>query len=148
MIVGGCACEAIRYTYDGNPILSYKCHCLDCQKYSSSGYVALFWAWSDSFEFTTGMPEWHKCHGSSGKEVSRGFCSKCGSPVATRLAVLPYVVGVAASSLDDISVFRPEYETWVSRVQSWDVLDSSLAKLEGNFTSEILRDRLSRARDA
>jgi len=148
MITGGCACNTVRYEYDGEPVLSYKCHCLDCQKYSSSGYVALFWAWSDSFEFTAGKPTWRKCEGSSGKEVSRGFCKDCGAPVAARLGVLPHIVGIPASSLDNPSVFKPEYEIWVSSARNWDVLDSGLPKVDGNFTSDILRDRLSRERDA
>lgn len=147
MITGGCTCGAIRYEYSEGPILSYKCHCNDCQQYSSAGYVALLWAWNKSFNFTDGSPTWRICIGSSGKEVSRGFCSVCGTPVAVRLGVLPMIMGLPASSLDDISIFEPEYETWVSSAPSWDLVNPKILQLEGNFTLEILQHRLFGAQD-
>lgn len=148
MIEGGCLCNGIRYEYDGVPVISYKCHCKDCQKYSSAGYMALFWARAQSFRFVAGAPVWNRYSGTSGKEVARGFCKDCGGPVAARLGVLPQIIAVPANSLDDASVFRPEYETWVSRTLSWDLLDPKLPRLEQNFTAEIIRARLSGRGDA
>jgi hypothetical protein len=148
MIEGGCPCETIRYEYDGVPIISYKCHCRDCQKYSSAGYQALFWAWARSFKFVSGSPAWRTHTGTSGREVSRGFCKDCGASVVARLEVLPQIIGVPASSLDDVSIFQPEYETWVSSALSWDLLDSRLPQLDGNFTAEIIQARLYRRDDA
>ena len=33
---GGCACGAIRYECSAEPVVSYMCHCRDCQKPSVS----------------------------------------------------------------------------------------------------------------
>ena len=72
----------------------------------------------------------------------------CGTPVATRLGVLPLVMGVPALSLDSPSVFVPEYETWTSSVRSWDALDPSITHFEGNFTGDFIEQRLLGAGNA
>lgn len=148
MTQGGCACGAVRYEYHGNPIVSYKCHCSDGQIYSSSGYVALLLAWSHSFSFSLGTPTWRVHSGSSGKEAARGFCSVCGTPVAVRLGVLPLVMAVSASSLDDPLVFVPEHETWTLSARNWDLLSSSIPHFEGNFTGKFIKQRFAGAADA
>ena len=42
-----------------------------------------------AFWLTKGDLKYHAVVGDSGKEVGRGFCASCGSPIATRLAALP-----------------------------------------------------------
>ena len=148
MLSGGCTCGSIRYEYEDDPILSYKCHCLDCQACSGSGFVTLFWAWKKSYRYTVGEPRFSVTKGSSGKDVSRGFCRGCGNPIDVALGVLPQIVGIVASSLDDPSLFAPKYEVWTSRAQHWDLLDLGLEQVEGNFTGEIIQQHLSGAAGA
>jgi hypothetical protein len=38
---GGCACSAIRYECDADPVMMMNCHCRDCQKASGSAYAAI-----------------------------------------------------------------------------------------------------------
>jgi len=38
--------------------------------------------------------------------------------------------GVAASSLDDPSLHKPQHEIWTSDAQPWDHMDSKLPKFE------------------
>jgi len=139
MLTGGCACRAIRYEYDGPLLLSYKCHCLDCQAASGGGHAALSWARMGEFSFVRGRPKFHRGVGSSGKEVARGFCGTCGAPIVALLGVLPGILGILASSLDEPAAFQPRYEIWTSRARPWDVLDPALERLEGNFPAEIAR---------
>ena len=35
---GGCACGALRYEIDAEPIFQNHCQCLDCQKRSGTGH--------------------------------------------------------------------------------------------------------------
>ena len=142
MLAGGCICGSVRYQC-GPAVLSYKCHCLDCQRASGSAFVALFWSLSDQFSFRSGEPHFHHMTLDSGRKISRGFCPSCGSPVVAKLSSLPQVIGVIAASLDDPSQYTPQYETWTSRAQSWDLLDPSLESLSENFTLEIVRRHLA-----
>jgi len=38
---GGCACGAIRYETDADPVVMLNCHCSDCRKASGSAYAAI-----------------------------------------------------------------------------------------------------------
>ena len=70
---GGCACGAIRYETESDPVIMLNCHCRDCQKASGSAYAAIVVFPSDAVRMT-GEPRYHKVVGNAGKAVERGFC--------------------------------------------------------------------------
>ena len=35
---GGCGCGAIRYSVTTEPLISYLCHCTECQKRTASAF--------------------------------------------------------------------------------------------------------------
>jgi hypothetical protein len=37
-ITDGCACSAIRYEVTMEPIVTFNCHCRDCQKTTGEGF--------------------------------------------------------------------------------------------------------------
>ena len=41
-ITGGCACGAIRYEVTAEPIVTFNCHCRDCQKTTGGAYASCF----------------------------------------------------------------------------------------------------------
>ena len=45
---GGCACGAIRYETNADPIVMLNCHCSDCRKASGSGYAAIIFVQKDA----------------------------------------------------------------------------------------------------
>ena len=51
-LIGGCLCRAIRYECSAEPILSYKCHCRDCQRTGGSGFLPLLWVHEDALRLT------------------------------------------------------------------------------------------------
>ena len=38
---GGCACGAIHYDCNADPLIMFNCHCRDCQRASGSAYAAI-----------------------------------------------------------------------------------------------------------
>jgi hypothetical protein len=38
---GGCACGAIHYERDADPIIMLNCHCRDCQQANGAAYAAI-----------------------------------------------------------------------------------------------------------
>lgn len=141
---GGCACGELRYVYEGRPVLSLKCHCLDCQAWSGAGHLAMLWAWRDSFRITAGEPSYYGTQGGSGKSVQRGLCASCGVPVTAEIELIPSVVGIIATSLDAPERFMPEFELWTCRAPSWDPLDPSLRHFESGFDRDVILSRLRR----
>lgn len=103
---GGCLCGDIRFEASGQPYRVGLCHCLDCRK----RHGALFHAsaiFPASAVTVTGETRDYN---------GRFFCPRCGSPVFTRSAD---EVEVNVGSLDQPDQFKPTYELWTIRRESW-----------------------------
>ena len=81
---GGCACGAIRFECNVDPVLMFNCHCRDCQRASGSAYAAIVAVPKAAVEMR-GEPRYHKIIGGAGKAIERGFCPTCGSHVVDKL---------------------------------------------------------------
>ncbi len=125
---GGCACGAVRYETDAEPVVMLNCHCRDCQKASGSAYAAIMVV-SKSAVQVTGEPRYHKVVGSGGKAVERGFCPTCGSQVLAKLERMPDVLGLQAGSLDDPSRYAPAMDIFTDSAQPWDHMQAGTQKL-------------------
>ncbi len=136
-LIGGCLCRAIRYECSAEPILSYKCHCRDCQRTGGSGFLPLLWVHEDALRLTGAEPRYFAVNAESGRQFKRGFCTKCGSTVLCKPdAPLIFIV---ASSLDDPAVYAPDIEIWTSSAQPWDILDPSLRHFLKQIPDEEVR---------
>src|ERR1044071_9446852 len=125
---GGCACGAIRYVCNGKPVASFNCHCRSCQRFTGSGFMSGLAVPADSFRLTTGEPTYYVRTGARGGEITRGFCSTCGSPFGARLSRMPTLIAIAAASLDDPSGHKPMVDMFTSEAQPWDHMDPNLPK--------------------
>lgn len=124
---GGCACGAVRYECDVDPLVMLNCHCRDCQRASGSAYAAVVTVPKAKVQMQ-GEPRYHKVIGRSGKAVERGFCANCGSQVALKLERLPDLLGLQAGSLDHPSIYRPAMDVFTSSAQPWDCMDPARQK--------------------
>ena len=62
----------------------------------------------------------------SGNTIRRGFCANCGAPVTGATTGLPDVTMISVGSLDDPSVFKPEFVCYAIRGHAWDLIDPAL----------------------
>ena len=85
---GRCACGAIHYECNADPVIMLNCHCKDCQQASGSAYAAILAVPKAAVQLR-GEPRYHKIVGRAGKSVERGFCPICGSQVTAKLERLP-----------------------------------------------------------
>jgi hypothetical protein len=105
-LAGGCLCGDVRFVATGSPYRVGLCHCLDCRKH----HGALFHA-SAIFPAETVT-----VHGETRDYAGRHFCPRCGSSVFARTGD---EVEVSVGALDEIDRFRPTYELWTVRRESW-----------------------------
>jgi hypothetical protein len=108
---------------------------------SGSGYLALFWVYSDKLDITANEPRYYTVDADSGRQLKRGFCPTCGSNVLL-LPDLQDIIFIVAASLDDPSEFKPQQAIWTSSAQPWDMLDTSLQQFDDQFTPEDLQHLL------
>src|SRR5215813_6508963 len=120
---GGCACWAIRYEVTAEPIVMFNCHCRDCQKTTGSGYTPVFYVPANAFKITKGTPKYYMVGGNV-----RGLCPECGSRLFGGKSEQGQ--GITASSLDDPSVFKPQFQIFISAAQPWDHMDDQLPKFQ------------------
>lgn len=125
---GGCACGAIRYECSAEPILSFNCHCLNCQKASGSAFASCLIVPAADFELVTGDPKYYTVTADNGYPISRGFCPECGSPVLIELPYKTRIVIIQAASLDDPSWHRPAADIYTKRAHPWDYMNPDLPK--------------------
>ena len=105
-VSGGCACGRVRLVAAGEPYRVGLCHCLDCRKH----HGALFHA-SAIFPRSAVAIE-----GETRDYAGRFFCPHCGSSVFARSGD---EVEVYLGALDAPDAFKPTYESWTVRRESW-----------------------------
>jgi len=126
---GGCACGAIRYEIDGEPVFCNDCQCRDCQRESGTGHGShLSFARSD-VKVSGEAGRWDMT-ADSGNVKTRYFCKTCGAPVYMTFAAMPDLFTIRAASLDDPGRYRPQVVTYAARGHAWDYLDPDLPKFD------------------
>ncbi|MAL79927.1 MAG: aldehyde-activating protein [Sneathiella sp.] len=127
---GGCACGAVRYEADSEPVFENHCQCRDCQRRSGTGHSSFLTFPDRAVVRLTGKATEWRVLGDSGKAKTHGFCAACGVPLYLLLEVMPDVIAVHAASLDDPALFRPAVITYASAGQAWDRMDPELQAFE------------------
>jgi len=140
-LTGGCACQCIRYECTEAPIVQLLCHCRACQYATGSAFAAIMIVAADKFSFLKHEPSYHEVMGGTGRKFRRGFCPKCGSPVALHWTEVPTVQMIQVGSLDDPSRFEPQSELWLSSGYSWHSTNPRTTKFRKGAVTGVL-DRL------
>lgn len=133
---GGCACGAIRYECSAEPMMSWKCHCRDCQRATGSAFVAGMIVPATAFTFTKGEPKYYGMKSTSGSTIYRSFCPRCGAGIGGKSDGFPDIMGVRAASMDDPSGFEPLADIWTRSAQPWDYLHPESPKYEQALPEE------------
>jgi hypothetical protein len=131
-IAGGCACGAIRYETDADPVVMINCHCRDCQRSVGTAYAAIMVVPAAALRLT-GEPRYFRTIGDAGKAVERGFCAVCGSPMTVKLERMPDIVGLHAASLDDPNQYTPAMDIFTTSAHAWDSMLAETDKRPRGF---------------
>jgi len=129
---GGCLCGSARYVCEAEPIHTFFCHCLDCQRETGGPFAAEIYVPRSAVRIEGHLSKYTRT-GDSGRPVHRRFCRVCGTVLLTEFEVEPANVCLKACSLDDPSWLRPECHLYVSRKQPWLVIDDGLPQYEGDL---------------
>ncbi len=119
VLQGGCACGAIRYRCDGEPVLAAHCHCRDCQRSSGAAMATVFAVPKTAFHQLQGKTSTYDYTGDSGQPVTRHFCPNCGAPLFTDVTVMPDLMFVRAASLDQPASIAPTMHIYCDSAQPW-----------------------------
>src|SRR5580704_9950408 len=76
---GGCLCGKSRYEITETPQLVYTCHCVDCQRLTSSVFSMGIVVPGTAFRFMGFEPRQLQRTADSGRVKARLVCPECGS---------------------------------------------------------------------
>ena len=123
---GGCACGAIRYAIEDEPVFQNHCQCIDCRRRSGTGHSS-YLTFPDRAKMTlTGAATTWRVAGDSGNDKVHAFCPTCGTPVYVIFTAAPDAIAVHAGSLDAPERFEPSVVTYGVRRLAWDPIDPRL----------------------
>ncbi|MFP1630845.1 GFA family protein [Zhengella sp. ZM62] len=105
-VTGSCLCGSVRIEAEGSPYRVGLCHCLDCRKH----HGALFHASAVFPLYAVTIQGETRDYG------GRFFCPRCGS---TLFGMSGDEIEINLGSLDAPDQFRPTYELWTIRRESW-----------------------------
>ena len=117
---GGCQCGKVRYEITEKPQAVYTCHCLDCQRLTSTAFSLGVVVPEKGFRLTGLELRQLQRTADSGRVNIRLVCPECG----TWICGMPRdgVVRVRGGTLDDTSWLRPTRHIWTRRKQPWVIL--------------------------
>jgi hypothetical protein len=127
--IGGCACGAIRYEVSGEPIAMLDCQCRQCQRESGTGHASHL-TFKNVAPRLSGKPSLWRMQGDQGITKERAFCPQCGCPVYMTFPDMPDYFVIRAASLDDPSLYRPQFATWTAAAQPWDRVGGDIATFD------------------
>ncbi len=132
-ITGGCLCEGVRFEIDGPPTEMSECHCRDCQRAYGGGPAYFLCFRNSDFRLVRGVPKAFTIRADSGREVTRFFCSNCGTPAyGTAYGEMCFI---NAGVLDDPSIYRSEAVLWTRSAQPWHHLPDDVPAFDKESTS-------------
>lgn len=131
-VAGGCLCRQFRYEISGSPIAMFNCHCRDCQQSGGGPYSPVVYLPKTAFSVVHGELNHYWTQSSAGGQNKRGFCPECGARISG--AETEESIGILASSLDDPSLFSPQFNIYVADAQPWDAIPTDIPALSGSIS--------------
>ena len=120
---GGCACGAVRYRMESQPLFEHCCHCRWCQRESGASYALNALVEADRVRLLEGGPEMTLTPSNSGKGQKVWRCPDC------RIALWSHYAGfgdkvsfVRVGTLDQAELFAPDIHIFTSSKQPWVVI--------------------------
>jgi len=111
---GGCLCGNVRFESNDPPFRVGYCHCRMCQKSLGNIFGTSAFFKHSHFRFTQGEPTWFQ----SSDKVTRGFCARCGSPIAYQHQDCEHVA-IWLGTLDHPEGFEPQVHWYSDTKLPW-----------------------------
>jgi len=136
---GGCACGALRFRAQGEPIFVNNCHCRLCQRQTGGTSVVNAFYESDRVEVLQGELTEHVVKGGSGGDHTICRCSECGTAVFSYYPrVGRFGAGIRVGSFDDPTVFTPTAVVFAAYRMPWVTLPEGVPAFDEYYSPKAL----------
>jgi hypothetical protein len=117
MHTGSCLCGGVRFTVEDELQPIQLCYCAECRKAQGGPVASNIPVDAGAFKLLSGADLLREFESSPGKQ--RVFCSRCGSPVFSRLTSRPEVLRIRAGLLEQPLPVRPSRHAFVADKANW-----------------------------
>lgn len=147
---GGCACGAVRYRLEGDPLIVHCCHCLDCQRQTGSAFVLNALIESDRVTLLSGEPQPVTVPTDSGRPHDICRCPNCQTALWSDYGRRGWLWFVRAGTLDEPSALSPGVHIYTRSKLPWLTLPDDVAQFEEYYDHKVVWNEgsLARARAA
>jgi hypothetical protein len=144
---GGCACGAVRYRLNSEPLIVHCCHCLNCQRQTGSAFVINLLIEADRVEALAGTPQPVDVPRDDGSLQRIYRCPECQVAVFSEYG-RPQVRFVRAGTLDDPGEITPDVHIFVRSKVGWVTIPPGTPAFDVYYDTKKLwsADSLSRLR--
>ena len=116
-LTGSCLCGGVGYEISGKIGPVVYCHCVQCRKANGTAFAANANVRTQYLRFTGDRELIREYESSPGK--MRAFCTRCGSPVYSRLTADPSIIRIRLGLLDGDPERRSLAHCWVEEKAPW-----------------------------
>ena len=117
MTTGSCLCGAIRYETSEDIDGIDHCHCSMCRRSHGAAFATYGRVARKALHILSGQDRLKEFRSSN--EVTRSFCSECGSSLLFHHAAAPELSFIAVGSLDEDPGSRPQSHIFVASKAPW-----------------------------
>lgn len=122
---GACLCGATRFAFDLPSLWVAHCHCSMCRRAHGAAFVTWVGVKAAQFRWLADADlRWH----ASSPEAERGFCARCGSPIAFRSSRWPGEIHLARALIDGELDRDPQVHVFVDTQVPWVTLGDHLPR--------------------
>ena len=128
-LTGGCLCGAVRYTTTATQLMTFVCHCCDCQKFTGSAFGAVVVVPKEMVTINGTMKTFTSL-GGSGRPIFRHFCPECGSSIGEEADRAPGRVILSIGTFDDPKSVAPTFEKFCEDALPWVHLTGDMQRFD------------------
>lgn len=123
--IGACLCGATRFAFDLPSLWVAHCHCSMCRRAHGAAFVTWVGVKASQCRWLAADElRWH----ASSPEAERGFCSRCGSPIAFRSSRWPGEIHLARALIEGELDRDPQVHVFVDTQVPWIALGDHLPR--------------------
>ena len=115
-VKGSCQCGNVRFELSKPPILVAACHCLECQKLSTSAFSVTSIVDAAAITFKGELKDWQRSSDSGNTNAAK-FCPHCGNRIYHYDPDNPEKIKLKLKS--DAETPKPTLHIWLSKKQPW-----------------------------
>jgi hypothetical protein len=135
ILEGGCACGAVRYRLNAEPMFVHCCHCRDCQRQSGTGFNLNALIEADQVEMLSGETDPFAMPTASGRPHEIHRCRQCRSALWSIYGGRTALRFMRVGTLDDPAAVQPDVHIFTRSKLPWVTLPEGVPSFEAFYDS-------------